>query len=214
MADVDKRDAMVGALEVVVFEVAGQVDVGTDGHGIVNQKTACPAADGYSMDGGADDVADAQEWQAEALLNLPKETGGVGGMGEASYKTGPHLLLQSGQRTQDVPVGQLQPVGQDAVDTSEHIIEVGVGGIGGNVVLYQPHHQSSGGIAGGDALHAAEDKGMVGDNQVGTFGYGLIDHLVGEVEGNEYAAAFLRGVAYQKTGIVVVLLILRVKCTV
>ena len=36
MADVDKRDAMVGALEVMVLEVSGQVDVGTSGHGIVD----------------------------------------------------------------------------------------------------------------------------------------------------------------------------------
>ena len=77
MANVDECDTPFGALEIVVFHVTGEEDVGLLCDGIVDKETACAAADGNAADGGGGKVAGAQEGEMEAGFYLLQK--GLGG---------------------------------------------------------------------------------------------------------------------------------------
>ena len=77
MADIHKGDAAFGMLEIVVFEVAGEVDVGFLVDGVVDEEIAGASADGHAAHGGGNDVAGAEQGEAEAEFDLLEK--GVGG---------------------------------------------------------------------------------------------------------------------------------------
>ena len=73
MAYVGEGDAAFGTLEVVVFHVAGEVDVGLLADGVVDEETACSTTDCHAADGGGDNVADTQDGKAKGHLHLLEE---------------------------------------------------------------------------------------------------------------------------------------------
>ena len=157
MADIHKGDAAFGMLEIVVFEVAGEVDVGFLVDGVVDEEIAGASADGHAAHDGGNDVAGAEQGEAEAEFDLLEK--GVGGdrVGERANHSGTDMWqVFVVERVQDVTICQSEMERQDSVHTVLEVVEVGVGGIEGYVVTYQFNYQSAGGIGRGDTLHAAE----------------------------------------------------------
>lgn len=97
--------------------------------------------------------------------------------------------------------------GKDAIDAILEVVEVGMSRIDGYVILDKRDDGTAGGIGRGDALDAAEDEGMVCDNEVGAKGDGLVDNSRGKVEGYKSSGTLAVGIAEEKSRIVVVLLV-------
>ena len=52
MSGVDEDDSAFSALEIMVFEVGGEVEVGAGGQGVGDEVRAAAAAEGDFVDGG------------------------------------------------------------------------------------------------------------------------------------------------------------------
>ena len=100
---------------------------------------------------------------------------------------------------------------EDAIDTVGKVVEIGMGGVNGYVVLDERENHASGGVDRGDTLDAAEDERMVCDNEVGAKGDGLVDNSRGKVEGYKRSGALAVGIAEEESRIVVVLLVFGMK---
>ena len=103
---------------------------------------------------------------------------------------------------------------EDAIYTVGKVVEIGMGGVNGYVVLDERENHASGGVGRGDTLDAAEDEGVVGDNEIGMKGDGFVDDVGGKVYGDKRTGVFGVGVAEKKAGIVVILLIFGVELVV
>ena len=97
--------------------------------------------------------------------------------------------------------------GEDTVDALFEIVEIGMGGIDCNIVFDKGDDGTASGIGRCDAFDAAEDEGMMGDNEVGAKGNGFVDNSRGEVEGDKSPRAFAVRIAEEESGIVVVFLV-------
>ena len=82
MAYVGEGDATFGTLEIVVFKVASEVDVGLLADGIADKEAASTTADGHTAYDRGGDVADAEQGKAKGGFDLFEKGGGGQGVGE------------------------------------------------------------------------------------------------------------------------------------
>lgn len=79
MADVGKNDLLLRFLEVVVFEVGGEEDVGVGGDSVGDEESACAATDGDLLYGWTDREGvgvDPERLEVKERLHLGEERGG------------------------------------------------------------------------------------------------------------------------------------------
>ena len=86
-----------------------------------------------------------------------------------------------------------------------------MGGVDGDAVLDEADDGAPGLVVGGDALQAAENEGVVGDDEVEALLDGFVGDGGGEVEGHEDAGARLLPLADEEACVVVVLLQFRME---
>ena len=212
MAYVGHGDEVRGMLEIMVFEVAREVKVGLLRHSVVDKETARSSADGHAAHHGVHNRPYSEHGEPQTGLDLLQTRLGGKRVGERSY----HSRTDVGRRlpfegTQNGAVFEPQQAGQHTVHPLFEIVEVGMGGIDGDIVADEFVDEAPEEGVGSDAFHAAEDKGVMGGYEVGVEADGLLNHLGGEVEGGEHPAAFAGGVAQKKPRVVVTLLIFRVQ---
>ena len=75
MTDVGEDDAVVGGLEVVVFEVGGEEDVGAGGDSVVDEEAAGAAAEGDALHERPAERRGADDRQVEAGFDQLEELG-------------------------------------------------------------------------------------------------------------------------------------------
>ena len=209
MSGVGEDEASFGALEVVVFEVGGEVEVGFCGDGVGEEVGTGTAAEGDATDATVGVVEGGAYCRlVRQLLHFQQERIGGHGLRELTDDAGADVGFVL---PEDGAVLEAQFLGEDAADAPGEVVEVGVGGVDGDGVADEADDHTPGLGAVGEAFDAGEDEGVVGDDEVEPPGDALVDDLGGEVEGHECAAVGGGAFAEEEAGVVVIFLIFRVE---
>ena len=107
---------------------------------------------------------------------------------------------------------QAQLLGQLAVYAVPHVIEVGVGGVNGDVVFQRLHDGLLYFVSPSQAFERAENDGMVAHHHVAAAPQSFVHHGWGAVERNQNAGYFGLRVAALQAGIVILFLVGEGRC--
>ena len=106
-------------------------------------------------------------------------------------------MSSGGSVGRDERAGHLEPErrGQRVGDAGIGRVGVGVRGEQRRARAHEAVHERALGRVGADAVHAAQQQRMVGDEQLGAARDGLVDRLGDHIDGHEHRPQLLRGVA-------------------
>ena len=136
MAGIGQDDAPLGALEVVVFQVGGEVEVGLRGNGVGDEFRPAATAECHSAHVLFRVVLrSAYRWLSSQFLDFQKEFISLRLFRQHAHHTGTDIINR--RLPQNAAILQPQLFGKDAVHPPGQVVEVGVGGIDGYLVLYQ-----------------------------------------------------------------------------
>ena len=116
------------------------------------------------------------------------------------------LAQAIGARVQNGKGFQTQPPRDLAVHTVDHIVQVGVDGVNGNVLPEGQFNGAFNGVRAGKPFQPFEDDRMMADDEVAAFAFGLHHNRFVAVYAHQRCPGFALQVTYLEPTIVIVLL--------
>ena len=174
------------AEELVVRHFARQEGIGLQAYGLVQHEGPSPTTQGHRLYGPPQQFVVLQSFDVEHILHALQESQRVLRRRQVADepRAGHDVALAHAHR---VPlhhghVHQSQLFSNAVVHTVLGIVQVGVGGIDGDVVLDGQSHAALHLCALSNLTQGAEQQGVVTDDEVTAEVYGLAYHLLGNVQ--------------------------------
>ncbi len=194
-----ERTVFAGLGRRVVAQVRGEEGVDTGGADVVEEAVAGAAADGERADECVGVAG-----HADALCGRGQPFGGAAGQlahGQrvvqgADPAEAPAALGVARVRHQGAYDPYAEGAGERVGDARVGGVGVGVGDVQRDVVLDQRVHHAALEGGGRDRRRTAQVERVVGDEQVGAEGHGLVGDLLHGVDGEQDPRDLLAGVAH------------------
>ena len=204
MSDVDDGNAVVGELEVVVFDVGGEEHVGTGLDGVADEEGTRATTESHTGDTACEASGAFDERKSESFLHEGDETLEIDRFDVADHAGA--AVGEVGKRAKDLRVADAKFSGEGKAYARRVVVEGGVGRIERNMVGDEVQDEAALERVGGNITYRTENQRMVGNDEIGVIGDCLVDDLLGEVESDDDAGEVVFGVADTESRVVVVFL--------
>ncbi len=211
MPDVSQNDAVFSIEKVVVFDVAGDVQVCSRLNGFPDEKGSGASADGDSFDlgfaqGGMPDRSAAED-SFYPFQKFPGVDRFVQFTDDAETCNGGRIVYADGVPLfQNLPVREFQFVRHLSADAVQYGVHVGVGRINVEVVFDGPDETAFYPAVGQEVFQGLDAQRMMADDQVEIAGNGFLDDGFRHIGAEQYGGYFAVGAPADQPGVVVTLL--------
>ena len=206
MSTIDQQKAAFGNKKVVIFDISGEVNVYSTAQCILHKWTSRAATKGHFLDLSTRQCRMTQAWRANRFGNKSKKISFFHRNVKLAYHASTAKIGFSGRRLQKMQVLQSQTVGQHTTHAQVAVIQIGMHGNDGNVMLDSFHNDALDKGLRRDMLQPMENQRVVADNEVAMFGYSFVKQLFGHIQGNQGLVRLGVKVADLQASVVVIFL--------